>query len=532
MNLDLIALFVALVAFGFFAHRRLRRYLHFYQQDEYDSRRFALWMRDSFAIDKKVSLGLLAVALIGAALQIAPWAFAGWAGVVLFFATSFEPDPRKAGKKPLVMTKRASSIFWLALSATLVIAAVAAWLLGPWGWIVAVQAIPFCLMLANAALAPFEAKTQKFFWDDAHQRLAQVAPKVIGVTGSFGKTSVKHMLGHVLGLNARTYFAPGSINTPMGIARTIREAMPSDCQFFVVEMGAYGPGSIARLCRLAPPDVGLITAIGEAHYERFKSLETVAKAKFELAEAVLQKPNGQMIVHASVLAIPYAQEFVAANRARFVVVGEGADADAVIKSWSSEPRGLVLTVAWKGHDYRLETAVHGAQHVGNLAVAFAAAATLGVAPERISAAMRSTPQIKHRLEVKRTDGAATYIDDAYNSNPIGFAAALDLLKRLGQDGGRRILVTPGMVELGEKHDEMHRTLGAQAAQAADFSIVVKPDRIPTFVEGYLTKKPADALMKVDSFAEASAWLQANTKAKDVVLLENDLPDLYERKLVL
>lgn len=532
MNLDLIALFVALVAFAFFAQRRLRRYLHFYQQDEYDSGRFFQWMLSSFAIDRKVSLGLLAVAIVCGTMQVAPWALAGWAGVVLLFATSFEPDPRKAGKKPLVMTKRASSIFWLAFAAALLIALAAPFVFGPWSWIVAVQALPFCLMLANAILAPFEAKTQKFFWDDAHQRLAQVAPKVIGVTGSFGKTSVKHMLGHVLGLNARTYFAPGSINTPMGIARTIREAMPADCQFFVVEMGAYGPGSIARLCRLAPPDFGLITAIGEAHYERFKSLETVAKAKFELAEAVLQKPGGRMIVHASVLAIPYAKDFVAAHRARFVVVGESADCDVVIKSSTSEPKGLALVVSWKGQDCRLETSIHGAQHVGNLAVAFAAAAALGVAPERIVAAMRSTPQIKHRLEVKRTEGAATYIDDAYNSNPVGFAAALDLLNRLGQEGGRRILVTPGMVELGEKHDEMHAALGAQAADAADFTIAVKPDRIPTFVESYLAKKPEAALMKVNSFAEASAWLQANTNAKDVVLLENDLPDLYERKLVL
>jgi UDP-N-acetylmuramoyl-tripeptide--D-alanyl-D-alanine ligase len=453
-------------------------------------------------------------------------------GAVFANAFMFEPDPRKAGKKPLVMTKRATAISRVAYGFALIIGAVAAFALPVYAWIFAVQAIPLCLMAGNLVLSPIEARTQKFFWDDAHKRLGEIAPKVIGVTGSFGKTSVKHMLGHALGLNARTYFAPGSINTPMGIARTIRENLPADTQFFVVEMGAYGPGSIARLCRLAPPDFGIITAIGEAHYERFKSLDTVARAKFELAEAVLAKPSGFMIVHASVLKIPYAQDFVLRNRKRFILVGDVADADVQIKEWTQEARGLALTVTWQGVDHRIETTIHGAQHVGNLAVSFAAAVALGIAPDRVIAAMRSTPQIKHRLEVKRTPGAPTYIDDAYNSNPIGFAAGLELLKRLGVEGGKRILVTPGMVELGEKHDEMHKTLGLQAADSADLAIVVKSERIPTFVEGYRSKKPADALMQVPSFAAASEWLQANAGPNDVVLLENDLPDLYERKLSL
>lgn len=529
-----IARLIALACFAAFAWRRLQRYLHFYQQDEYDSVRFWKWIVSSGAFDRRVSFALVVVSLgamfMGGA--VAPWAWIGAAGVVFSFAASFEPDPTKAGKKPLVMTQRATAIFRVAFAFVLILAALIAWGLPVFGWIVALQAIPLCLMAGNLVLTPIEARKQKFFWDDAHKRLGEIAPKVIGVTGSFGKTSVKHMLGHALGLNARTYFAPGSINTPMGIARTIRENLPTDCQFFVVEMGAYGPGSIARLCRLAPPDFGVITAIGEAHYERFKSLDTVARAKFELAEAVLSKPGGFMIVHASVLKIPYAREFVLKHRARFILVGDVADADVHIKEWSQEQRGLALTVSWKGADYRIETTIHGAQHVGNLAVSFAAAVALGIAPERVVAAMRSTPQIKHRLEVKHSPGAATYIDDAYNSNPIGFSAGLALLKKLGVAGGRRVLVTPGMVELGEKHDELHRTLGLEAADAADLAIVVKGDRIPTFVEGYLSKKPADALMQVPSFAAASEWLQANAGPNDVVLLENDLPDLYERKLSL
>jgi UDP-N-acetylmuramoyl-tripeptide--D-alanyl-D-alanine ligase len=529
----LIAAFVfALAGFGVFVFKRLKRYLHFFQQDEYDNKRFLAWVMSARAVDTRVTLAAFALAVAAYFVDAAPaWLWPALFGALFLIASLFESDPTKTGKKPLVMTQRATTLFRLALGLGVVFAAVVGWLIAPWGWLLAVQAPPLLLVAANTLLAPVEKNKQLFFLNDAKRRLKEINPTVVGVTGSFGKTTIKHILGHILGMADNAFFTPGSVNTPMGVSRVIREQLPADTRFFVVEMGAYGPGSIKRLCDLTPPSFGLITAIGEAHFERFKTLDTVAHAKFELAEAVM-KTDGQMVVHESVLAQPYARAFVDRQRERFIVCGPGAECDVRVGAWTQTPEGLKVTVVWKGADYQIEAPIFGEHNVDNLAVAFGAATGLGVAPARVLAAIKSTPQTKHRLEVKRQGNGVILIDDAYNSNPRGFEAALGILSLLAEGRRRRVLVTPGMVELGEKHDELHDKLGGLAAQNADVVVVVKPDRIPTFVAAVKRARGEEGLVLADSFAEARKWLDANVASDAVILLENDLPDLYERKLSL
>jgi len=389
-------------------------------------------------------------------------------------------------------------------------------------WIVSVQLIPLLLVLANVVLQPWENSVQKKFWKQAHEKLAALDPKVIGITGSYGKTSVKHILGHILKTQAPTLITPGSVNTPMGITRIIREQLEETHKYFVVEMGAYGPGSIERLCRLAPPDVGVITAIGQAHYERFKSLDTVAEAKFELAESVLQN-GGTTIVHDSCLRLAYAQKFVEGHRDKFIVCGNTSHKDMDIASVTQRADGIEVQLTWQGTAYTLNMPLFGLHHGQNAALAFAAAASLGIDPENIVIALKSVPQIQHRLEVKKQAGDITFIDDAFNSNPEGFASALTLLRAMP---GRKILITPGMVELGAAHDEEHEKIGKLAGEICDVVLLVLPERVPSFITGY--KSSGRQLIEVRSFNEASSWLAQNQKAGDVVLIENDLPDLYER----
>ncbi|MBV9612345.1 MAG: hypothetical protein JO091_07725, partial [Acidobacteriaceae bacterium] len=282
--------FLAAVAFLAFAYRRLLTYLHIYQQEEYDSLRFLRWIAGRLALDTRVSIAIAAIAALKLGIVLADWAAALLLIAVFLWATFREKDPRSASKKKLVMTGRAKRIDWAAF---LLLAAVALFLAfitrSVWIWILPVQLIPLALVFGNSITGPYENAIQKRFWSEAHEKLLSLKPTVIGITGSYGKTSTKHLLGHILEMQAPTLITPGSVNTPMGIARVIRDQLGSHHRFFVCEMGAYGPGSIARLCRLAPPDVGLITAIGMAHYERFRTLEAVARTKFELAEAVAAK---------------------------------------------------------------------------------------------------------------------------------------------------------------------------------------------------------------------------------------------------
>ncbi|MFA4994945.1 MAG: Mur ligase family protein [Bdellovibrionales bacterium] len=527
--------FIVFAAFAFFAYRRLLQYLHIFQQEEYKASPFLFWIVETRSFDKRVSLTLLALFLILSGLYalIPAGAVDLLVAAVFAFFSRIENDPRKVAKKKLVLTSRAKRIFGIAFGFCLIAGIAIVWTKASLFWILAVQFVPLSLALANGLLIPLEAHIQKKILADAASILTQVNPKTIGITGSFGKTSVKHILGHILEVDAPTLYTPGSINTLMGISRIIRENLNSQIRYFLVEMGAYGRGSIEKLCRLTPPQIGIITALGEAHYERFKTLDSIAHAKFELAESVLSRGDGKMIVHEDVLAQEYARNFVEKHREAFLICGRRSDADCVIGKIDQTTSGLTVSVQWQKQEFSLFAPLFGAAHANNMTVAFASALACGVAPERACAALRTVPQIQHRLQVVPESNGTIYIDDAYNSNPRGFEAALDLLAALGAEKkARRILITPGIVELGEKNDEIHRALGIKAAQNADVVIVVRSDKIPAFAEGFRSCAKDKQIHLVASFKEARAWLEKNAKPSDILLFENDLPDVDEAKLAL
>ena len=523
--------FVAL-AFLAFAGRRLLTYLHIYQQEEYDSRRFLRWLIARRAFDRRATLPMLVIGALEF-MRVVPGWILGILAVAAFLGVGFiEKDPRSVGKKKLVMTDRAKRIYFVAFALLIAGGLVFVFTSVPLvTMIVLIQLIPFVLAAGNLLTMPYENKIQKRFWAEAHAKIRSLKPTVIGITGSYGKTSTKHLLGHILEVQAATLITPGSVNTPMGIARVVRERLGSHHRFFVCEMGAYGPGSIARLCRLAPPDVAVITAVGMAHYERFRTLETVAKTKFELAEAVATK-GGAVIVAEQVLGFEAARAFRGRYAEKTIVVGAKPECEVRIVSSEQTEHGIRAEVSWKGDSYFLKAPIYGDHHIANMVLAFAAACSLGVAPEDAILALASVPQISHRLEVKKGPAGARIIDDAYNSNPTGFASGLRLLDALRLNSGRRILVTPGMVELGPAHEEEHRKIGQLAGNHVDVLLAVVPARVKPLTDAYAVSNPTGTVMEFPDFAAAHSWLERNLSASDVVLLENDLPDLYEKKLQL
>jgi len=524
----------ALVLAGFvpFAWKRLLTYLHIFQQEEYDGPRFLRWMFRSGSIDTRASGAIIVLALLSKLVPAPAVVLAFFLAVVFVVCAYREADPRKVGKKKLAMTQRATRIVRLAFALLLVPGLIGVALaLHPAWIIVLVQAVPFALVAAVKILQPQENRIQQGFWNEAHEKLKRLAPVIVGVTGSYGKTSTKHILGHLLESAGSALITPGSVNTPMGIARIVRERLEPYHRHFVVEMGAYGPGSIERLCRLAPPDIAVVTAVGPAHYERFKSLDAVARTKFELPAAAIAR-DGKAIINDAVLAFADARRFTDAHRAAMVLVGQGAESDAKVLGVTQGKDGLTVQLTYQGADYTLSAPLYGLHHGGNMALAFVTALAMGIDAETALIAMKSTPQISHRLEVKRQADGTVIVDDGYNSNPAGFASALELLPLLVSGEGRRILVTPGMVELGEAHAEEHRKLGTKAAQTVDILLAVAPGRIRDFIDAYKAGKPGGTVVECAAFADAQAWMAANLKAGDVILIENDLPDLYERKLSL
>ncbi len=537
---------VTLIAFIAFAGKRLMNYLHALQQDDYDNVRLRKWIIGNRVFDTRVSVILLVISVISFTSQLSVFAVNIAVFLIFIFAAYFEKDPRKHSKKALVITKRASRILIASIIFTLIFSPVFAYISSPLLWIIMVQLIPLMLIIGNGSLAKKEAAIQKKFYAEARARLEEVNPVIIGITGSYGKTSVKHILGHILKNSAPTLMTPGSVNTLMGITRIIRDQLTPNHKYFIVEMGAYGKGSIASLCELTPPNFGIITSIGHAHYERFKSLEAVVKAKYELAQATIGN-GGTMIVHEKTLKFEHSRNIRHSAMDNFIACGEPiskkkpknaqefsylADGDLNINSIEQTPKGLCVNVTWKGEKTTLRAPVYGAHHGHNIALAFACAMTLGMDAKRIKTALASTPQIKHRLEVKRQIDGTTIIDDAYNSNPPGFRSALHVLGVLAKDsGGRAILITPGIVELGSAHNEVHKTLGSLAAEICDIVVVVNPDRIPTFIEGFHINH-GKIIKQFNRFEQAQEWMFKNKQEGDIILLENDLPDIYERVLKL
>ncbi|NWG45857.1 MAG: UDP-N-acetylmuramoyl-tripeptide--D-alanyl-D-alanine ligase [Alphaproteobacteria bacterium] len=520
-------------------YTRLKLFLLYFQQEEYDDARFLRWLRAAKGVDRRLSLILLAMGLLAAVLP-AGGALLALAGGIAGSIHAVYRDQRflAEARKPLVLTQRANRILRTALGfAALLLLALMLLTAGAGpqllGAILLVQITPLLLPLANRALAPYEARVQRGFLDEAREKLRKLDPYIVGITGSYGKTSTKLILQHILSTLSQSLATPGSVNTLMGISRIVREQLKPEHRTFVVEMGAYGPGSIARLCDLAPPRLSLLTAVGWAHYERFKTIDTVFRAKMEIAEATRARA-GKTIVNVD--QVPEAllrAEIERAGRAGFLLVGRAGgpfQLDVTIEAARQTQEGIVLTLAFGAERSEVLVSLFGLHQAANAALAIAAARELGLPMEAIRAALRSVPQVKHRLEVTR--GRPVIIDDGYNSNPEGFRSALDLLDLFGEStqGARRILITPGMVELGAAHDEAHREIGAYAAPRTDIVLALGPARLAGFLQGLKAGDRVPEIVELSTQAEAEAWLKANARPEDIVLFENSLPDLYERPL--
>jgi len=520
------------IAFGYFAWHRILTYLHIFQQDDYDSSRFLDWVIKRRAFDRKASLCIIVLAFPA---LLMPNDFAPLFEMIAALAVAViawsEPDPRVVGKKKLAMTARASRIAWVAFGSLLALALTAAWVQAalPF-WVILTQGVPLSLAFANWALDPWESDIQKKFAIEAREKIAQLKPFTIGITGSFGKTSTKHILAHILSQFAPTLATPGSINTPMGIARVVRETLAPHHKYFICEMGAYGPGSISRLCELAPPDAAVLVTVGHAHYERFKTLDTVAQTKCELAEAAAAN-GGWSVMGSDVEQFDHIRNFINANRPNVLLVGPRDQDDARIIDAGQNQEGIFADVKWKGQTYTLKAPLFGLQHISNMALAFITCCRMGLDPALVVEALRTTPQIRHRLEVIYQTSGAIVIDDAYNSNPAGFKAALEVLTLLGRNR-RRILISPGMIEMGDAHAVEHTKIGTFAAANTDVFLPVSPRRISDMVNAFKVAAPQKLIVPCATFAEAQKWLGDNMAYNDIVLLENDLPDLYERKIVL
>ncbi len=387
------------------------------------------------------------------------------------------------------------------------------------------QLVIFDIMLANLLAYPVEELLRRRYVASAAKILAEVNPVVIGITGSYGKTSTKELLAHILAVRYEVYKTPKSFNTLMGICKVIREDLQPHHQYFIVEMGAYKPGEIARISALVKPQHAILTAVGPQHLERFKTIENVAKAKYELIQAL--PGSGAAVFNAD---DPICLEL--SNQTRGSVRRYGMDnpdiCDVSARNivLSSEGTSFELFVKETGQWYPVKTHLLGRHNVSNIMAAFLLARQCGVAVKEAIFAIASALPFDHRLQLVKSENDVLYIDDSYNSNPIGARMALEVLGTYRN--GRRILVTPGYAELGSIQAVEHEKLGELAGGICDYVILVgSASRTAQIQAGALRSKiDPEHILCYNALSQVKEFFVTFLKPGDMVLFENDLPDNY------
>ena len=450
--------------------------------------------------------------------------------------------PKKA-KKKFVVTQRVQRLF-VTYAVLLVIVALIAGICVAFGadWSAGKHAVaaffvaayigclPLVVALSNLINKPVENRINQWFIDDAKRILKEhQGLRIIGVTGSYGKTSVKYYLTTLLSEKYRVLMTPESYNTPMGIVRTIREKMVPTHEIFVCEMGARHLHDIKEITDIVHPDDGILTSIGYQHLETFHSLENIVSTKYELLDAVDEKEKADGSAKGKHLKFANGDNEIVMANMKYkdaITYGVSEGCDYRVSDISVTGAGTTFNVTTpEGETSEFSTKLVGRHNVENIAGAIAVAASFEVPMNKLRMAVRRIQPVPHRLELVR-HGAVSILDDAYNSNPNGAKVALETLALF--ENSVKILVTPGMVELGAKEDEYNEEFGRQAAGVCDYIILVGEKQTHAIKKGALGAGFAeDKLFVKSSLTEATQLMyELEAGREKVILLENDLPDNY------
>ena len=385
----------------------------------------------------------------------------------------------------------------------------------------------FVVMVANIINIPVEHQVFLYYKRKAKKKLKEMPNlKKIGITGSYGKTSCKNILNDILNVEFISSTTPKNYNTTYGMILTVNNYLDKFNDIFVAEMGAFQRGDIKKICDFVKPQYGILTKVGTAHLESFGSQENIQKGKFELIES-LPSDGIAVLNRDDELQVSYHLK----NKCRVIWIGiDSEDADVRATNLKFDYRGTSFDCHFKGdkNTYHFETCLLGKNNVYNILGALALGEAFGISKEKLIVGVKKVKPIAHRLELKKM-GNINLIRDDYNSNPVGAKAALDMLKLMP---GKRVIVTPGMIELGSREYELNLELGRQIAKVCDEVILVGEHQTKPIQEGLqLEDYPEKKIHIINNVVIAYQLLQQMKESgKDLyALFENDLPDQYNEK---
>ncbi len=383
----------------------------------------------------------------------------------------------------------------------------------------------FLVMVANTFNKPIEKYVYNYYKRQAIKKLRNMPDlDVIGITGSYGKTSSKNILNDILSVKFNVLPTPKNYNTTYGLMLSINNYLDKFTEVFIAEMGAFKVGEIKELCDFVQPKYGILTTIGTAHLESFGSIENIQKGKFELIEslpsdgvAVLNKDDEMQVNY-----------HIKSDCKKLWIGIDNKEADVHATNIKMSYNGMTFDCIFKGdkNKYNFSTRLLGRANIYNILAGITLGKYLGISIEQLIIGVRRVKAIEHRLELKKY-GTINIIDDAYNSNPVGSKMALDVLNLMP---GYKIIVTPGMIELGDKQYELNMKFGEYMADVCDEVILVGEEQTKPIYDGLMHKKYNPKHIHIINDVKIAFELMQKLKEKETyVLLENDLPDIFNEK---
>ena len=535
------------VVWNLWSVRRLKDSLHLLQLDGYSNTRLFKWLLHL----PRERLFALPISLVIAALFLAAILLPDWLVLLLLViwvslgSYLFIKTPVAAQKKPLVYTARAKRILLVAILLDVLITCSLFLTLRSslkceadtsifTVFLVSILASPLLVVLANIFLIPIQKSINFYYLASAKKKLLSVSPVIIGITGSYGKTSTKYFLTKILSERFSVLMTPGSFNTLLGISSVINKELKPHHRIFIAEIGAYVRGDVTEKCKFLNPSIGILTTIGPEHFERFKTMENIVRTNYELIESLPGK--GLAVMNAeNEYTIKLIDETSNCKVVRFGLedsVVEKEKLRVTARNITTSPQGLSFEVEdlLTKKSLLATCRILGRHNIANILAGASVGLEMGLTLEEVVRGIAKIEAAPHRLQLLSRPGGVTIIDDAYNSNPVG---AEEALKALGEfKTGKKILITPGMVELGELEEEKNREFGKQAAGVCDHVILVGVNQTKPILQGLQARNfPADRLFVCQDLNEAIVQMNKLVVAGDVVLFENDLPDQYNEKKV-
>lgn len=516
---------ILFICSGFALFTPTKHALHIFQQNRYETERLNEWIKDNFKLNLKNAIIPVFIGIIACVMSFIFFNKGGTTAqacmLLVLFVFMYSSERKQHYIKPLVCTARViRQIVVMVILYIIVILLVLTFDFDPFLTLLCYFLPWICVYPMSWITSPIEAMIRESFKNDAKRILNEHTGLIkIGITGSFGKTTTKNIMQAMISEQFNSLMTPASYNTPMGITRTIREMLKPIHQVFVCEMGADHVGDIEELMNFVHPTIGVVTSIGPQHLNTFGSQENITNEKMKMIEMLPSDGFG---------ALNYDNEFIRnykiKNNVETVTYGvKSTDTDYTVKNIKYTQTGSSFTVCYKDETCDLETKLLGELNILNILSAVAVARHLGVSWTTIQRAVKSMKQVEHRLELKRINGFR-FIDDAFNSNPTGSEMAV---KVLGMMPNTRIIVTPGMIDLGERQTAINHYFGTIMKGNADIVILVGKNQTKPIYDGLKDSRfDMNHVLVVDKVQEAFNYVYTHATPQDTILLENDLPDAF------